>query len=82
MKDMIGDEKPLKHNIPTLTELKVTETTGDVDAEKKKWITLLEEYEHFSNNSVIHPFCGRMTKEQVGYLAYKHTDHHLKQFNC
>jgi len=29
----------------------------------------------------MHPFFGKMTKEQVGYLAYKHTDHHLWQFN-
>ena len=24
---------------------------------------------------------AQMTKEQIGYFAYKHTDHHLRQFN-
>jgi hypothetical protein len=23
----------------------------------------------------------KMTKEQAGYFAYKHTDHHVRQFN-
>ncbi len=82
LKSMIRDENPLKRNIPTLTELKVKEIQGDVAFEKKKWISLLEEYEHFSNTGFIHPFCGSMTKEQIEHLAYKHADHHLRQFNA
>ncbi|MBD0285609.1 MAG: DUF1569 domain-containing protein [Flavisolibacter sp.] len=82
LKGMISDESPLKRNIPTLPELKVKETNGDVEAERKKWIALINEYAHFSNPDFVHPFCGKMTKEQIGYLAYKHTDHHLRQFNA
>ena len=29
-----------------------------------------------------HPFVGRLTKAQWGTLAYKHVDHHLRQFGC
>jgi hypothetical protein len=80
LKDMIKAES-MKKNLPTVPSFKITENT-DVAEEKKKWITLLEEYEHFSNDGFIHPFFGAMTKENTGYMAYKHIDHHLRQFNC
>ena len=82
LKDFIKDDSPLKRNVSTLNFLKVKETTGDVEAEKKKWIKLIEEYEHFSNPDFIHSFFGKMTKEQIGYLDYKHIDHHLRQFGA
>lgn len=82
LRDQIGNEKPLKHNIPTLAELKVEEKTGDVENGKRLWMASVEAYANFSNINFVHPFCGRMTREQVGHLAYKHIDHHLRQFNC
>ncbi len=81
LKEFIKDESPLKQNVPTLAELKIRENTGDITAERKKWIALLEEYAYSSNTDIIHAFFGKLTKEQVGYLVYKHTDHHLRQFN-
>ncbi len=77
----LKDDKPMGRNAPTSSELIVKESIGDIAAEKKKWIALLGEYDHFSNLNFIHPFFGKMTKEQIGYHAYKHTDHHLRQFN-
>jgi Protein of unknown function (DUF1569) len=81
LKDLTKDDEPLKRNTPTIAELKIT-GTGDVASEKKNWLVLIEQYAHFSNTDLVHPFFGKMTKEQIGYLAYKHTDHHLRQFNC
>ena len=75
----IVSEKPLVRSTPTLPELRIKEN-GDV-LQKEKWIALIEEYAHFSNHDFVHPFFGKMTKEQIGYMAYKHTDHHLRQFN-
>jgi hypothetical protein len=43
---------------------------------------LVDGYEHYSNPDFIHDFFGRMTREQVGQLAYKHTDHHLRPFGA
>lgn len=79
LKDMMKDE-PIKKNLPTVPSFKIK---GDVDfaEEKQKWIKLIEEYHHFSNDGFMHPFFGLLTKEQTGYLAYKHIDHHLRQFN-
>jgi len=81
LKSMVKDEKPLRKNTPTSPSFRTKEKIGDVEAEKKKWISLLGKYESYSNPGFIHDFFGKMTKEQVGILAYKHTDHHLRQFN-
>jgi len=82
LKSMIRDEKPFKRNVPTSASFKVKELNGDIESEKKKWISLIEGYENYSNPGFIHDFFGKMTKEQIGILAYKHSDHHLRQFNA
>jgi hypothetical protein len=81
LKELIGDDRPVKRNIPTLPELKVKEAEGDIASEKKKWVTLIEENAKSPNPNFVHPFMGKMTIEQIGHLAYKHIDHHLRQFN-
>lgn len=81
LKGFIKDETPFKRNVPTVPEFKIKEQSGDVELQKKKWVNLIDEYAQFSNFNFIHPFFGKMNKEQIGYLAYKHTDHHLRQFN-
>ena len=80
LKSMLKDDSQVKRNMPTVPAFKIKEN-GDIESEKRKWIALMEDHDHFSNPSFIHPFFGKMTKEQIGYLAYKHTDHHLRQFN-
>jgi len=80
LKSVLNDEKPLRRNTPTLFELRIKDN-GDVSSEKTKWTCLIEEYAHFKKSYFVHPFFGKITKEQIGYLAYKHSDHHLRQFN-
>ena len=57
------------------------ENKGPVFSERTKWIRLIEKYVHFSNADLVPPFFGKMAKKQIGYFVYKHTDHHLRQFN-
>ncbi len=80
LKGLIKNENPLKKNLPTSPQFKISEN-GDTLAGRKKWITLIGEYENFHNDGFVHWFFGKMTKEQIGYFAYKHSDHHLRQFN-
>ncbi len=82
LKKVLKDEGPLARNTPTLSEFRIKENMGDIEAEKKKWIALIGEYAHFSRPFFVHPFFGKMTREQVGQVAYKHADHHLRQFNA
>jgi len=80
LKNVLKDDKPLDKNIPTSTQFKVKEINGDLNAEKAKWILLTKAYNNYDNSKFIHDFFGKMTKEEVGILVYKHTDHHLRQF--
>ena len=80
LKALLKNEGPLRRNTPTIPALRIT-GNGDILAERMKWIALIEEYAHFSNLDFVHPFFGKMTKEQIGPFVYKHTDHHLRQFN-
>jgi len=81
LKNALKDDEPMMRNAVTSPELKVKDRIGDVVSERKKWIALIEEQAHSSNLDFIHPFFGKMTNEQIGYHTYKHTDHHLRQFN-
>jgi hypothetical protein len=83
LKNELKDDRPMRQNNPTIPALIISEKDGDVELLKKKWLSLMEEYSSyaFPDNSFVHPFFGKMTKEQIGYHAYKHTDHHLRQFN-
>jgi Protein of unknown function (DUF1569). len=81
LKSLLKNDSPLRRNTPTISELRVKDD-GDLFSEKTKWVALMEENANYINSNFVHPFFGKMTNEQIGYLAYKHTDHHLRQFNC
>ncbi|SIN68743.1 Protein of unknown function [Chitinophaga niabensis] len=78
------NDRPFDKNVPASPEVQVKEpVTVNVAEEKKKWISLIEAYPHLSAaHSIMHPFFGKLNRDQVGRLAYKHTDHHLRQFNA
>lgn len=82
LKSVLKDDSPLRRNTPTAPGLAVTETSGNVANQKATWISLLKEYEQFPEYQFIHPFFGKMSKEQIGRMAFKHADHHLRQFGC
>ncbi|MBL7919290.1 MAG: DUF1569 domain-containing protein [Bacteroidia bacterium] len=79
LKGIMKDSEPMKKNQPTHPDFKI-KGTGNFKAEKENWISLLKEYDKYTVPEFIHPFFGRMTKEEVGNYVYKHTDHHLRQF--
>jgi hypothetical protein len=81
LRHLMKDDKPKKRNSPTKQEFIISENTGNLLEDKMKWISLIQEYENYSNQNFVHWFFGKMTKEQVGISVYKHIDHHLRQFN-
>lgn len=80
LKSSVGDSRPMKRNMPA-GKFVVKEKSGSIEQQKKKWIAGVTEYANFSNTHFIHDFFGKMTREQIGIFAYKHADHHLRQFN-
>jgi len=79
LKDMMKDE-PAKRNLPTVPSFKITEHVNFAE-ERKKWLALMNEYGSYAGDGFLHPFFGKMTREQAGQMTYKHADHHLRQFN-
>lgn len=81
LKNILNESKPFPQNAPTAEAFKVKESGGNVEAEKEKWIALLDEYKTYPA-TYVHWFFGKMTREQVGLFVYKHNDHHLRQFGA
>jgi len=82
LRGMVKDDRPLKKGMPSGAAFEVREKEGDIELTRQKWACLIADYAHYSNPGFIHDFFGKMTVEQIGILAYKHNDHHLRQFGC
>jgi hypothetical protein len=81
LNSMVRDDRPVRRNSPSIPELIVT-GNGNVGLQQEQWIRQIEEHGRRFNPDFVHPFFGKMTKEETGILAYKHADHHLRQFGC
>lgn len=74
------DDRPMQRNMPA-GKLAIKDTTrGNLEGEKALWIQLTDDCALQYNEYFIHDFFGRMTAEQISIFAYKHYDHHLRQF--
>lgn len=80
LKKVLKDDAPFRRNSPSAPVLITTGTSGDMEEQKNEWINRIESYASYNDPHFIHPFFGPMTKEQIGLFAYKHADHHLRQF--
>ena len=80
-KPMMYSEKPFKHNMPTDPSFIMTGTVKDFENEKQNLLKLIDSFREEKIVNEIHPFFGRMTKEQWSKSMYKHIDHHLQQFS-
>ena len=80
LKSNTRDDKPIGKNMPAGKAFTIKEKEGDIEIQKTVWANLITDFEQFSNDRFIHDFFGKMTKEQIGIFAYKHNDHHLRQF--
>lgn len=80
LKSNTKNDKPIGKNMPAGKYFIVKDTNIELATQKNIWIQQIHAYKDFSNDSFIHDFFGKMTKEQIGIFAYKHNDHHLRQF--
>lgn len=81
LRSTVGNDKPMQKGMPA-GFLAVKDGDGDIQQQKQMWITRINQYGTFDNPAFIHDFFGKMTNEQLGILAYKHADHHLRQFGA
>lgn len=71
-----------KKNLPTAPSFKIDD---DQDFERERDILLKQVIRFRETGPAIianrkHPFFGEMSDDEWGVLAYKHLDHHLRQF--
>jgi hypothetical protein len=59
----------------------ISRKPGEWEEEVEKLRVALSRFcERSGDDWPAHPVFGRMTRRAWGALAYKHTDHHLRQF--
>lgn len=80
-KKSLYSDKQWRKGLPTAKFLKETQER-DFTLEKQKLESLLDELgsQRHRTDWKPHPGFGHFTKEQWGKSAYKHLDHHLRQF--
>lgn len=82
LKKILKNDKPIGRNAPTSPVLKSSITNEETELQKTEWLKRIVRYENYNHTGFVHPFFGPMTREQIGLLAYKHADHHLRQFGA
>ncbi|MNJ95152.1 hypothetical protein D3C87_128590 [compost metagenome] len=80
LKGIMKDDRIMKRGMPAGRDFEVRENGDNIELQKRTLINLIQGYECYSNSGFIHDFFGKMTREQIGVFAYKHYDHHLRQF--
>lgn len=86
-KMMLLSKKPFGKNLPTMKPyMQGGKGTGtkptDFDHDKAILLTLIDQF-HATDPKYIfypHPGAGKLTREENGFLMWKHMDHHLRQF--
>lgn len=82
LKLLLADDRPMMRDARTNKAFVVEEEDGDLELEISNWTALIASYQMFRPQKYGHWFFGEMTREQLGQLAYKHNDHHLRQFGA
>ena len=70
-------------NMPTFREVIVDENCN-FEKSREELLAAIDEFEKKSlKNNLLseHALFGRMSKEDWGFMEFKHLNHHLKQFN-
>lgn len=79
-KKLLGPQ-PWARNLPTAPQFKIVDEREFSD-EKQKLVDYINRFanEGYTITSTVHPFFGKMSSQEWATLAYRHLDHHLKQF--
>jgi hypothetical protein len=81
---VVKGESPFRHNSPTDPSFIVTDA-HDFSREKERLYQLVKAFGEGGEAKITthtHSFFGPLTPKEWGQLAFKHIDHHLRQFSC
>jgi hypothetical protein len=77
---VLGNDSPMRRNSPTMIAV---EDDRNLDVERERLLSLVERFVAAGPEVCTthpHSFFGRLTPMEWAILAYKHLDHHLRQF--
>ena len=80
---VVADDQPMRRNSPTIPET-ISKHDPDFATEQARLITVLDQFAAAGPaRCTTHPhaFFGPMTPDEWAIAAYKHIDHHLRQFS-
>ena len=80
-KSITYNDKPFKRNLPTDKSFIMTPHEKDFEKEKQGLLNMLHGFKEENIKNDVHPFFGKLTKEEWSKGMYKHLDHHLQQFD-
>jgi hypothetical protein len=87
LKMMLFSKKPFGKNLPTMKPFLQDDKGGgskpaEFEADKKVLLELVDRFHATDSNYSFHPHpgVGKLSREQNGFLVWKHLDHHLRQF--
>ena len=79
IRKMVVGEKPYPKNSKPHPQY-VQTSTKDFVMEKQRLLKALEQWKGMEGEQTEHALFGVLTREEKGWSAYKHLDHHLTQF--
>jgi hypothetical protein len=82
-KKQLFSSKPWRQNLPTAPEF-IIKDDRNFEGERTRLVDLINRFstEGPSIAPNIHPFFGKMSKDEWAMLQYRHLDHHLRQFGA
>lgn len=82
LRQMLKPDSQAPKNSPTHPKLVIKDSV-EIGPQIQEWKTLLDQYPGMAGKKdakVLHPFFGTLDHSQIDTMAYKHIDHHLRQF--
>lgn len=79
IKRLVLSDRAFPRNVATHPQYDVG-PDKEFETEKQRLLGTLSAFRARSRAGVDHPVFGRLTPEEAGWSAYKHLDHHLRQF--
>ena len=79
MRPMLLAEKPFARNAPTLDQFRMVDPE-DFHEQYDRLVNSLKTMHALGKRSMKHPMLGKLGPEEIGWITYKHMDHHLRQF--
>ncbi len=79
-KKILYNDQPFRRNLPTDKRFVMIGEKKEFEKEQKQLLEIVQNFKEENIVNTPHPFFGKLTKEQWSKGAWKHLDHHLRQF--